>query len=129
MKKDLVAFQLVKFLEARGVEKIFGLCGHTVIGFLDALKESSIKFISVRHEQIAAHAADGYSRGKGCQVPGVLMTHLGPGLANATTGVAEASQRVPMVVIAGTYPVATTAATPQEVNHADASQYEFTGPS
>ena len=68
MKKDLVAFQLVKFLEARGVEKIFGLCGHTVIGFLDALKESSIKFISVRHEQIAAHAADGYSRGKG--VPG-----------------------------------------------------------
>ncbi len=57
MKKDLVAFQLVKFLEARGVEKIFGLCGHTVIGFLDALKESAIHFVSVRHEQIAAHAA------------------------------------------------------------------------
>ena len=84
MKKDLVAFQLVKFLEARGVEKIFGLCGHTVIGFLDALKESAIHFVSVRHEQIAAHAADGYSRGKGCRVPGVLLTHLGPGLANAS---------------------------------------------
>ena len=49
MAKDLVAFQLVKFLEARGVENIFGLCGHTVIGFLDALKESKIRYISVRH--------------------------------------------------------------------------------
>lgn len=131
MKKDLVAFQLVKFLEARGVEKIFGLCGHTVIGFLDALKESSIKFISVRHEQIAAHAADGYSRGKGCQVPGVLMTHLGPGLANATTGVAEASlNAVPMVVIAGDVPSCYYGRHPhQEVNlHADASQYEIYRP-
>lgn len=131
MKKDLVAFQLVKFLEARGVEKIFGLCGHTVIGFLDALKESSIKFISVRHEQIAAHAADGYSRGKDCQVPGVLMTHLGPGLANATTGVAEASlNAVPMVVIAGDVPSCYFGRHPhQEVNlHADASQYEIYRP-
>lgn len=131
MKKDLVAFQLVKFLEARGVEKIFGLCGHTVIGFLDALKESSIRFVSVRHEQIAAHAADGYSRGKGCQVPGVLMTHLGPGLANATTGVAEASlNAVPMVVIAGDVPSCYFGRHPhQEVNlHADASQYEIYRP-
>ena len=40
MQKELVAFQLVKFLESRGVETIFGLCGHTVIGFLDALKEA-----------------------------------------------------------------------------------------
>ena len=46
MAKDLVAFQLVKFLEARGVENIFGLCGHTVIGFRDALKESKIRYIS-----------------------------------------------------------------------------------
>lgn len=131
MKKDLVAFQLVKFLEARGVEKIFGLCGHTVIGFLDALKESSIKFISVRHEQIAAHAADGYSRGKGCRAPGVLMTHLGPGLANATTGVAEAAlNSIPMVVIAGDVPSCYFGRHPhQEVNiHADASQYEIYRP-
>ncbi len=131
MKKDLVAFQLVKFLEARGVEKIFGLCGHTVIGFLDALKDSSIRFISVRHEQIAAHAADGYSRGRGCQVPGVLMTHLGPGIANATTGVAEASlNSIPMVVIAGDVPSCYFGRHPhQEVNlHADASQYEIYRP-
>ncbi|PKL02499.1 MAG: acetohydroxyacid synthase large subunit [Synergistetes bacterium HGW-Synergistetes-2] len=131
MRKDLVAFQLVKFLEARGVEKVFGLCGHTVIGFLDALKESGIKFISVRHEQIAAHAADGYSRGKGCRVPGVLLTHLGPGLANATTGVAEAGlNSIPMVVIAGDVPSCYFGRHPhQEVNlHADASQYEIYRP-
>ena len=131
IKKDLVAFQLVKFLEARGVEKIFGLCGHTVIGFLDALKESAIHFVSVRHEQIAAHAADGYSRGKGCRVPGVLLTHLGPGLANATTGVAEASlNSIPMVVIAGDVPSCYFGRHPhQEVNlHADASQYEIFRP-
>ncbi len=131
MRKDLVAFQLVKFLEARGVEKVFGLCGHTVIGFLDALKESKITFITVRHEQIAAHAADGYARGKGCRVPGVLLTHLGPGLADATTGVAEAGlNSIPMVVIAGDVPSCYFGRHPhQEVNlHADASQYEIYRP-
>ena len=131
MAKDLVAFQLVKFLEARGVDTIFGLCGHTVIGFLDALKDSKIRYISVRHEQIAAHAADGYARGKGCKVPGVLMTHLGPGLTNATTGVAEAGlNSIPMVVIAGDVPSCYFGRHPhQEVNmHADASQYEIYRP-
>ena len=131
MAKDLVAFQLVKFLEARGVENIFGLCGHTVIGFLDALKESKIRYISVRHEQIAAHAADGYARGKDCKVPGVVMTHLGPGLTNATTGVAEAGlNSIPMVVIAGDVPSCYFGRHPhQEVNmHADASQYEIYRP-
>ncbi len=131
MKKDLVAFQLVRFLEARGVEKIFGLCGHTVIGFLDALKESNIRFISVRHEQIAAHAADGYARAKGCRVPGVLLTHLGPGLANATTGVAEAGlNSIPLVVIAGDVPSCYFGRHPhQEVNmHSDASQFEIYRP-
>lgn len=131
MAKDLVAFQLVKFLEARGVENIFGLCGHTVIGFLDALKESKIRYISVRHEQIAAHAADGYARGKNCKVPGVVMTHLGPGLTNATTGVAEAGlNSIPMVVIAGDVPSCYFGRHPhQEVNmHADASQYEIYRP-
>jgi len=131
MQKDLVAYQLVKFLESRGVEKIFGLCGHTVIGFLDALKDSKIKYISVRHEQIAAHAADGYARGKGCKVPGVVMTHLGPGITNATTGVAEAGlNSIPMVVIAGDVPSCYFGRHPhQEVNmHADASQYEIYRP-
>ncbi|MDR0654273.1 MAG: thiamine pyrophosphate-binding protein [Synergistaceae bacterium] len=131
MQKDIVAFQLVQFLEARGVEHIFGLCGHTVIAFLDALKDSKIRYISVRHEQIAAHAADGYARAKGCEIPGVLMTHLGPGLTNATTGVAEAGlNSIPMVVIAGDVPTCYFGRHPhQEVNlHADASQYEIFRP-
>lgn len=59
--KENVAQQLVKYLEARGVEHIFGLCGHTNIAVLAALEKSSIRFVNVRHEQIAAHAADGYS--------------------------------------------------------------------
>ena len=132
MKTDLVAFQLVRFLETRGVEKVFGLCGHTVIALLDAFKESrQIEYISVRHEQIAAHAADGYARGKGGGVPGVLMTHLGPGLTNATTGVAEAGlNSIPMVVIAGDIPSSYYGRHPhQEVNlHADASQFEIYRP-
>lgn len=132
MKTDLVAFQLVRFLETRGVEKVFGLCGHTVIALLDAFRESrQIEYISVRHEQIAAHAADGYARGKGSGVPGVLMTHLGPGLTNATTGVAEAGlNSIPMVVIAGDIPSSYYGRHPhQEVNlHADASQFEIYRP-
>ena len=61
--KDSVANQLVKYLEGRGVRHIFGLCGHTNIAVLSALaKSESIKFVNVRHEQIAAHAADGYAR-------------------------------------------------------------------
>ena len=64
--KDLIANQLVKYLEARGVEHIFGLCGHTNIAVLAALSKSrKIKFINTRHEQIAAHAADGYARATG----------------------------------------------------------------
>ena len=63
-----------------GVEVVFGLCGHTVIALLDALGKSKIRFISTRHEQVAAHAADGYARASG--KPGVLMLHLGPGLTN-----------------------------------------------
>ncbi|MDR1965408.1 MAG: thiamine pyrophosphate-binding protein [Synergistaceae bacterium] len=131
MRKDLVAFQLVKFLESRGVERIFGLCGHTVIALLDALKESEIEYVSVRHEQIAAHAADGYARARGCAVPGVVMTHLGPGLTNATTGVAEAGlNSIPMVVIAGDVPTCYFGRHPhQEVNmHSDASQFEIYRP-
>jgi len=132
MKTDLVAYQLVKLLEKRGVEKIFGLCGHTVIAMLDAINESKqIDFISVRHEQIAAHAADGYARAKNDGTPGVVMTHLGPGLTNATTGVAEAAlNSIPMVVIAGDVPSTYFGRHPhQEINlHADAAQYEIYRP-
>src|SRR5882724_12212820 len=99
-KTRIAAYLLTDYLERLGVEVIFGLCGHTVIAFLDALGKSKIRFISTRHEQVAAHAADGYARASG--KTGVLLTHLGPGLTNAATGVANAAlDSIPMVVISG----------------------------
>ncbi|MCY8234192.1 thiamine pyrophosphate-binding protein [Priestia endophytica] len=126
---NLISHQLVKYLEDRGVEHIFGLCGHTNIAVLTALENSSIKFVNVRHEQISAHMADGYARVK--KQTAVLLSHLGPGLTNAATGVANAAlDSIPMVVIAGDVPSHYYGKHPhQEVNlHADASQYEIYRP-
>jgi acetolactate synthase-1/2/3 large subunit len=126
----IAAYQLVDYLEQVGVEVVFGLTGHTVIGLLDALGRSKkIRYISTRHEQVAAHAADGYARASG--KPGVLMTHLGPGLTNAATGVANAAlDSIPMVVIAGDVPSYYFGRHPhQEVNlHMDGDQYEIYRP-
>ncbi|MCY8515603.1 thiamine pyrophosphate-binding protein [Bacillus atrophaeus] len=127
--KQLISHQLVTYLENRGVEHIFGLCGHTNIAFLSALENSTIEFINVRHEQIAAHAADGYARAK--KQTSVVLSHLGPGLTNASTGVANAAlDSIPMVVIAGDVPSHYYGKHPhQEINlHADASQYEIYRP-
>ena len=128
--KDQIANQLVKYLEARGVEHIFGLCGHTNIAVLAALSKSrKIKFVNTRHEQIAAHAADGYARAT--KKAAVVLSHLSPGLTNAATGVANAAlDSIPMVVIAGDVPSHYYGKHPhQEVNlHADASQYEIYRP-
>ena len=95
--KKLVSDLMVDYLERRGVEYIFGLCGHTVIGFLDALSRSEkIKYISVRHEQIAATAADGYARVK--HKAAVVLSHLGPGITNTVTGIANAAfDSIPLV--------------------------------
>jgi acetolactate synthase I/II/III large subunit len=125
----IASYQLVDFLEHIGVEVVFGLCGHTVIALLDALGKSRVKFVSTRHEQVAAHAADGYARASG--KPGVLLTHLGPGLTNATTGVANAAlDSIPMVVIAGDVPSYYYGRHPhQEVNlHKDADQFDIYRP-
>ncbi len=125
----IASYLLTDYLERLGVEVIFGLCGHTVIGFLDALGKSKIRFISTRHEQVAAHAADGYARASG--KVGVLMTHLGPGLTNAATGVANAAlDSIPMVVIAGDMPSYYYGRHPhQEVNlHQDADQFQIFRP-
>jgi acetolactate synthase-1/2/3 large subunit len=127
--KAAVAKQLVDYLEARGVEHIFGLCGHTNIAVLSALEGSKIRFINTRHEQVAAHAADGYSRTK--RQTAVVLSHLGPGLTNAATGVANAAlDSIPMVVIAGDVPSHFYGKHPhQEVNlHADAAQWEIYRP-
>ncbi len=124
-----VSRQLVKYLEHRSVEYIFGLCGHTNIALLAALENSSIRFVNVRHEQIAAHAADGYARAS--RKTAVVLTHLGPGMTNAVTGVANAAlDCIPMVVIAGDVPSHYYGKHPhQEINlHADGSQCEIYRP-
>jgi acetolactate synthase I/II/III large subunit len=125
----IAAYQITDYLEQLGVEVVFGLCGHTVIGMLDALGKSRVRFVSTRHEQIAAHAADGYARVTG--KPGVVLSHLGPGLTNAATGVANAAlDSIPMVVIAGDVQSYFYGRHPhQEVNlHNDASQVEIYRP-
>jgi acetolactate synthase I/II/III large subunit len=127
--KDTVANHLVRYLERRGVRHVFGLCGHTNIAVLSAMANSRIEFINVRHEQVAAHAADGYARATG--KASVLLTHLGPGLTNAATGVANAAlDCIPMVVIAGDVPSHYFGKHPhQEVNlHADGAQHEIYRP-
>jgi acetolactate synthase-1/2/3 large subunit len=123
------SYLLTEYLERLGVEVIFGLCGHTNIAFLDAVGRSRIRFITARHEQVAAHAADGYARASG--KVGVLLTHLGPGLTNATTGVANAAlDSIPMVVISGDVPSHYYGRHPhQEFNlHQDADQFQIFRP-
>jgi acetolactate synthase I/II/III large subunit len=125
----IASYLLTDYLERLGVEVIFGLCGHTIIALLDALGKSRIRFVSTRHEQIAAHAADGYARASG--KTGVLLTHLGPGLTNAATGVANAAlDSIPMVVIAGDVQSYYHGRHPhQEVNlHQDADQFQIYRP-
>ncbi|WBW50040.1 thiamine pyrophosphate-binding protein [Peptoniphilus equinus] len=128
--EKLISELLVDYLERRDTKYVFGLCGHTVIAMLDALNKSDkLHYLSFRHEQIAATAADGYARMTGRA--SVVLSHLGPGLTNATTGVANASaDSVPMVVIAGDVPSYYYGKHPhQEVNmHSDASQYRIYEP-
>src|SRR5687768_4985941 len=120
---------MVAQLRSYGVDHVFGTCGHTNIALLDAMGRSDIHFVIARHEQVAAHAADGYARASG--KPGVLLTHLGPGLTNAATGVANAAlDSIPMVVIAGDVQSYFHGRHPhQEVNlHQDADQYQIYRP-
>ncbi|WP_210093936.1 thiamine pyrophosphate-binding protein, partial [Ruegeria sp. HKCCSP346] len=124
-----VAEHIVDFLERRDVKHVFGLCGHTNIAVLAALAESPIDFVTVRHEQIASHAADAYARVTG--KASVVLSHLSPGLTNCATGVANAAlDCIPMVVIAGDIPTHYYGKHPhQEVNlHADAAQWEIYRP-
>ena len=124
-----VAEHIVDFLERREVRHVFGLCGHTNIAVLAALAESPIDFVTVRHEQIASHAADAYARVQGRA--SVVLSHLSPGLTNCATGVANAAlDCIPMVVIAGDIPTHYYGKHPhQEVNlHADAAQWEIYRP-
>lgn len=130
MAKKLIADLMVDYLERRNVKYVFGLCGHTVIGMLDALSRSKkVKYISNRHEAVASTAADGYARVT--HKASVVLCHLGPGLTNVLTGVANAAfDSIPMVVIAGDVPSYYFGKHPhQEVNmHGDATQYKILEP-
>ncbi len=96
---------LVKALEREKVEVIFGIPGGATIPFYDELYDSSIRHILVRHEQVAAHAADGYARASGNV--GVCCATSGPGATNLTTGIANAyMDSVPIVALTGQVPTA-----------------------
>jgi acetolactate synthase-1/2/3 large subunit len=95
---------IVQCLKDEGVEHVFGYPGGAVLHIYDAFfKQQEVKHILVRHEQGAAHAADGYARATG--KPGVVLVTSGPGATNAVTGIATAyMDSIPMVVLTGQVP-------------------------
>lgn len=102
---------VVKSLKAEGVRHIFGYPGGAVLHLYDAIDSQDqadgnyLQHILVRHEQAAAHAADGYARSNG--KVGVVLVTSGPGLTNAVTGIATAyMDSIPMVIISGQVPSA-----------------------
>jgi acetolactate synthase-1/2/3 large subunit len=95
-----VAEALIRCLEQENVELVFGYPGGAILPVYDALNKTTIKHVLVRHEQGAAHAADGYARVTG--KVGVCLATSGPGATNLVTGIANAyMDSVPMVVITG----------------------------
>jgi thiamine pyrophosphate-dependent acetolactate synthase large subunit-like protein len=79
---------VAKALKNEGVDTIFTLCGGHIIDIYDGCVDEGIRIVDVRHEQVAAHAADGYSRQTGKL--GCVVTTAGPGFTNALTGIATA---------------------------------------
>ena len=99
-KQRNTADLLVECLEEKGVHYIFGIPGEENLAIMEALKDSKIEFITVRHEQGAAFMADVYGRLTG--KAGVCMATLGPGATNLITGVADADcDGAPLVAISG----------------------------
>jgi len=94
---------LLKSLIDEGVDTIFGYPGGQALPIYDALYDSEIRHILTRHEQGAAHAADGYARATG--KPGVCLATSGPGATNLVTGIANAyMDSIPLVAITGQVP-------------------------
>ncbi len=92
---------LIRCLSDEGVEYVFGYPGGAALHIYDALyRQEAVKHILVRHEQGAAHAADGYARSTG--KPGVVLVTSGPGVTNTVTGIATAYlDSIPLVVFSG----------------------------
>ena len=123
------AMYIAECLKQEGVEKVFGQCGHTNYALIDACHRLGIEYISFRHEQMAAHAADAYFRVS--HKLAVLNVHLSPGMTNAITGViSAAADGTPMLVIAGNTPSYHHAREPHQGIrfHADASQSDLYRP-
>ena len=79
---------VAKALKSEGVDTVFTLCGGHIIDIYDGCIDEGIRIVDVRHEQVAAHAADGYARQTGKL--GCVVTTAGPGCTNAVTGIATA---------------------------------------
>ena len=93
---------VLKAFKEEGVEVVFGYPGGAVLPLYDALRESTIRHVLVRHEQGAAHAASGYARSTG--KVGVCIATSGPGATNLVTGIATAyMDSIPMVIRQGRY--------------------------
>jgi acetolactate synthase-1/2/3 large subunit len=123
------AMYIAACLKREGVTKVFGQCGHTNYALIDACQKHGIEYISFRHEQLAAHAADAYYRVS--HKIAVLNVHLSPGLTNTLTGVVTAAaDSTPMIVIAGNTPTYHhVREAHQSIRfHADASQAEIFRP-
>src|SRR5207249_104803 len=91
---------VARFLKQEKVDAVFTLCGSHVQNIYAGCQDEGIRIIDVRHEQAAAHAAEGWSRVN--RRPGVAIVTSGPGVTDAVTGVANAFQnRSPMVLIGG----------------------------
>ncbi|MGE4374810.1 MAG: biosynthetic-type acetolactate synthase large subunit [Methanoculleus sp.] len=96
---------LIEALQREGADTIFGYPGGVVLPIYDELYDSSIRHILVRHEQAAAHAADGYARASGRV--GVCLATSGPGACNLVTGIATAyMDSIPIVALTGQVPTA-----------------------
>lgn len=99
-----IAKALVKILEEAGINVVFGAPGKWIGPIYIALSESKIKHILMRHEQAAAHAADGYARITG--KPGVSIATAGPGALGLVLGVATAyKDHIPLLAITGQVPL------------------------
>ncbi len=95
-----VADNLVKILEEEGINEVFGIPGEQIMPLYKALSQSDVRHILTRHEQAAAHAADGYARSSG--KIGVCISTASPGAFNFTMAVATAfKDNVPILVITG----------------------------
>ena len=105
MENMIGATALMKALEKEGVKEVFGLPGGANLPMYDELGKSNIRHILVRHEQSAAHMADGF--GRVSRKPGVCFATSGPGATNLLTGIATAqADSAPMVAVTGQVPVA-----------------------